>query len=160
MLLEKSGEIKPERMKRWSQGKNNVQLWMWLMMEVKVRCCKEQYCIGTWNVRSMNQGKLEVVKQMVRVNIKILGINELKWTGMGKFNSNYHCIYYHGQESLRRNGEAIIVNKRVWNAVLEYSLKNDSMISVLFQGKLFNVSVSQVYAPTANAEEAEVEWFS
>ena len=112
MLLEKSGEIKSERMKRWSQGKNSAQLWMWLVMEVKVRCCKEQYCIGTWNVMSMNQGKLEVVKQeMVRVNINILGINELKWTGMGKFNSNYHCIYYHGQKSLWRNGEAIIVNK-------------------------------------------------
>ena len=104
----------------------------------------------------MNQGKLEVVKQMTRVNIDILGICELKWTGIGEFNSDDHYIYYCGQESLRRNGVANIV----WNAVLEYSLKNDSMISVLFQGKLFNVSVSQVYAPTANAEEAEVEWFS
>ena len=80
----------------------------------KVRCCKEQYCIGTWNVRSMNQGKLEVVKQqMARVNIDILGISELKWTGMGEFNSDDHYIYYRGQESLRRNGIAIIVNKRV-----------------------------------------------
>ena len=80
----------------------------------KVRCCKEQYCIGTWNVRSMNQGKLEVVKQaMTRVNINILGINELTWTGMGEFNSDDHYIYYCGQESLRRNGVAIIVNKRV-----------------------------------------------
>ena len=78
----------------------------------KIRCCKEQYCIGTWNVRSMNQGKLEVVKQeMARVNINILGIGELKWTGMGEFNSDDHCIYYCGQESLRRNGVAIIVNK-------------------------------------------------
>ena len=83
----------------------------------KVQCCKEQYCIGTWNVRSMNQGKLEVVKQeMVRLNI--LGISELKWTGMGDFNSDDHYIYHCGQESLRRNGVAIIVNKRVRNAVL------------------------------------------
>ena len=80
----------------------------------KVLCCKEQYCVGTWNVRSMNQGKLEVVKQkVVRGNIKILGISELKWTGMGEFNSDDHYIYYHGQESLRRNAVAIIVNKRV-----------------------------------------------
>ena len=80
----------------------------------KVRCCKEQYCIGTWNVRSMTQGKLEVVKQeMARVNINILGISELKWTGMGEFNSNDHYIYYCGQDSLRRNGVAIIVNKRL-----------------------------------------------
>ena len=80
----------------------------------KVRCCKEQYCIGTWNVRSMNQGKLEVDKQeMERVNIDILGIRKLKWTGMGEFNSDDHYSYYCGQESLRRNGVAIIVNKRV-----------------------------------------------
>ena len=80
----------------------------------KVQCCKEQYCIGTWNVRSMNQGKLEVVKQeMTRVNINILGISELRWTGLGDFNSVDHYIYYCGQESLRRNGVAIIVNKRV-----------------------------------------------
>ena len=80
----------------------------------KVRCCKEQYCTGTWNVRSTNQGKLEVVKQeMARVNINILGIRELKWTGMGEFNSDDHYIYYCGKESLRRNGVAIIVNKRV-----------------------------------------------
>ena len=80
----------------------------------KVRCCKEQYCIGTWNVRSMNQSKLEVVKQeMARVNIGILGITELRWTGMGEFNSDDHYIYYCGQEFLRRNGGAIMVNKRV-----------------------------------------------
>ena len=80
----------------------------------KVRCCKEQYCIGNWNVRSMNQGKLEVVKQeMARVNVDILGISELKWTGMGKFNSDDHYIYYCGQESLRRNGVAIRVNKKI-----------------------------------------------
>ena len=85
----------------------------------KVQCCKEQYCIGNWNVRSMNQGKLGVVKQeMVRVNLNILGISELKWTGMGEFNSDDRYTYYCGQESLRRNGVAIIVNKRVHNAVL------------------------------------------
>ena len=80
----------------------------------KIRCCKDQYCIGTWNVRSMNQGKLEVVKQeMARMNVNILGIRELKWTGMGEFNSDDHYIYYCGQEFLRRNGVAIMVNKRV-----------------------------------------------
>ena len=85
----------------------------------KVQCCKEQYCIGTWKVRSMNQGKLEVVKQeMAKVNVNILGISKLKWTGMGEFNSDDHYIYYYGQESLRRNGVAIIVNKRVQNTVL------------------------------------------
>ncbi|XP_055290355.1 craniofacial development protein 2-like, partial [Moschus berezovskii] len=126
----------------------------------KVRCCKEQYCIGTWNVRSMNQGKLEVVKQeMARVNVDILGISELKWTGMGEFNSDDHYIYYCGQESLRRNGVAIMVNKRVRNAVLGCNLKNDRMISFRFQGKPFNITVIQAYAPTSNAEEAEVNWF-
>ena len=96
----------------------------------KVRCCKGQYCIGTWNVRSMNQGNLEVVKQeMARVNIDILGISELKWTGMGEFNSDDHYIYYCGQESLRRNEVALIVN-RVQNAVFGCKLKNDRMISV------------------------------
>ena len=81
--------------------------------ESKVQCCKEQYCIGTWNVRSMNQSKLEVIKQMARINGDFLGISELKWTGMGEFNSADHYIYYCGQESLRRNGVAIIVNRRV-----------------------------------------------
>ena len=110
----------------------------------KVRCCKEQYCIGTWNVRSMNQGKLEVVKQeMARVNIDILGISKLKWTGMSEFNSDDR------QESLRGNGVAIMVNKRVRNAVLGYNLKNDRMISVRFQGKPFTITVIQVYAPTS-----------
>ena len=108
----------------------------------------------------MNQGKLEVVKQeMARVNIDILGISELKWTGMGEFNSDDHCIYYCGQESLRRNGIAVIVNKRVQNAVLGCNLKNDRIISVHFQGKPFNIRVIQVYAPTSNAKEAEVEQF-
>ena len=108
----------------------------------------------------MNQGKLEVVKQEIaRVNINILGISELKWSGMGEFNSDEHYIYYCGQESLRRNGVALIVNKRVQNAVLGYSLKNDRMISVRFQGKPFNITVIWVYALTSNAEEAEVEQF-
>ena len=108
----------------------------------------------------MNQGKLEVVKQeMARMNVNILGISQLKWTGMGEFNSDDHYIYYCEQESLRRNGEAIMVNKRVHNAVLGCNLKNDRMISVCFQGKPFNITVIQVYAPASNAEEAEVEQF-
>ena len=126
----------------------------------KVRCCKEQYCIGTWNVRSMNQGKLEVVKQeMATVNVYILGIRELKWTGMGELNSDNHYIYYCEQESLRRTGVAIMVNRRVRNAVLGCDLKNDGMISVRLQGKPFNITVIQVYAPTSNAEETELEQF-
>ena len=108
----------------------------------------------------MSQGKLEVVKQeMARVNVDIPGISELKWTGMGEFNSEDHYINYCGQESLRRNGVAITVNERVQNAVLGCNLKNDRMISVRFQGKTFNITVIQVYAPTSNAEETEVEWF-
>ena len=108
----------------------------------------------------MNQGKLEVVKQeTARVNVDILGIRKLKWTGMGEFNSDDHYIYYCGQESLRRNGVAIMVNKRVLNAVLGCNLKNDRMISVPFQGKPFNIMVIQPYAPTNNAEEIEVELF-
>ena len=99
----------------------------------KVQYFKEQYCIGTWNVRSMNQGKLEVVKQeTARVNVDILGISELKWTGMCEFNSDDHYIYYCGQEALRRNGVAIRVNERIQNAVLGCNLKNDRMISVRF----------------------------
>ena len=108
----------------------------------------------------MNQGKLEVVKQeMARVNVEILGISELKWTGMGEFNSDDHYSYYCRQESLRRNGVAIMVNKRVQNAVLGCNLKNDRMFSVHFQGKPFSNTVIQVNAPTSNPEEAEVERF-
>ena len=114
----------------------------------KIRCCKEQYCMGTWNVRCMNQGKLEVVKKMARLNIDLLGISELKWIGTGEFTSDDNYIYYCGEESLRRNGIAIIVNKIVWNAVLGCNLKNDRMISVRFQGKPFSVTVIQVYALT------------
>ena len=99
----------------------------------KVRCCKEQYCIGTWNVRSVNQGKLERVKQeMTRVNIDILGISKLRRTGVGELNSDDHYIYDCGQESLRRNGVAIMVNERVRNEVLGCNLKNDRIISVRF----------------------------
>ena len=108
----------------------------------------------------MNQGKLEVVKQeMARMNVDILGISKLKWTGMGEFNSDDHYIYYCRQESLRRNGVAIVVSKRIRNAVLGCNLKNDRMISVHFQGKPFNNTVIQVYATITNAKEAEVEWF-
>ena len=109
---------------------------------------------------SLNQGKLEVVKQeMARVNVNILGISELKWTGMGELNSDDHYIYYFRQESLRRNGVALIVNKRVQNAVLRCNPKSNRMISINFQGKPFSITVIQVYAPTTNAEEAEVEQF-
>ena len=108
----------------------------------------------------MNQGKLEVIKQeMARMNIDILGLSNLNWTGMEDFNSDDHYIYYCGQESLRRNGVAIIVNKRVQNTVLGCNLKNDRMISVHFQGKPFNITVIQAYAPNSNSEEAEVERF-
>ena len=123
MLLEKSGEISLEGMKRLSQSKNSPVVDV-SGGESKLRCCKEQYCTGTWNVRSMNQGKLEVVKgEMARVNIDVLGISELKWTGMGEFNSNDHYIYYCGQESLRRNGVVMLVYKRIQNAVLGCNFK-------------------------------------
>ena len=122
----------------------------------KVRCCKEKCCIGTWNVKSMNQGKLKVVKQeMARVKVDILGISELKWTGVGDYNSDDHYIYYCGQELIRRNRVAIRVNKRVQNAVLGCDLKNNTKVSVRFQGKMFSITVIQAYAPTTNAEEAE-----
>ena len=119
---------------------------------------KVQYSIGTWNIRSINHGKSEVVKQeMGRVNINISGISELKWTGMGEFNSDDNYIYYCGQESFRRNGVAIMINKRVQNAVLGCNLKNDRRISVHFQGKSINIKEIQVYETTS--KEAEVEQF-
>ena len=144
MILKKSGQIAPERMKRLSKSeKKNAQLWLWLVMEVKSDVVNNR----TWNARSMNQGKLEVVKQeMARVNIDILGISELKWTRMGEFNSDDHYIYCCRQESLRRNGIALTVNRRVWNAVLGCSLKNGRLIFVCFQGKPFSITVIQVYA--------------
>ena len=124
--------------------------------ESKVLCCKEQYCKGTWNVRSMNQSKFDVVKQeMARVNTDILVISGLKWMEMDEFNSDDHYIYYCGQESLRGNGVSLIVNKRVLNEVRGCNLKNDRMSSVCFQGKHFDTIVIQVYAPTTDAEEAE-----
>ena len=108
------------------------------------------------NVRSLNQGKLEVVKQeMARVNVDILGISKLKWTGMSEFNWDDHHIYYCGQESFKRNGGAIRENKRVWNAVLGCNLKNDRMISVCFLGKPFSITIIQLYSPTNNAEVPE-----
>ena len=105
----------------------------------------------------MNQGKLEVVKQeMARVNVDILGISKLKWTGMGEFNSDDHYTYYCGQESLRRSGAAIMVNKRVQNAIIGCNIKNDRMISVGFQGKPFNITVIEAYAPTSDTEEIDL----
>ena len=119
----------------------------------KGRCCKEQYCIGTWNVSSRKQGKLEVVKQEIaRMNVNILRISKLKWTGMGEFNSDDHYIYYCGEEYLRRNGVAIMVNKRIRNAVLQCSVKKDRIVLVHFQGKPFNIKVIQVFALTKEAE--------
>ena len=118
------------------------------------------YCARAAISKANFQSKLEVVKQeMARVNVDILRISKLKWSRMGEFNTDDYYIYYCGQESLRRNGVAIMVNKRVQNAVLGCNLKNDTMISVRFQGKPFNITVTQAYAPTSNAEEAEVEQF-
>ena len=126
----------------------------------KVWCCKEQCCIGIWNFKSLYQGKLEVVKQeKARVNINILGISELKWTGMGEFNSDAHYIYYSGQESLRRNGVAIIVNKRAWNAVLGCNLKKWQNDLCSFPRQTIQYHGDPSLCPTSNVEEAEVEWF-
>ena len=117
--------------------------------------------MGTWNVRFKNQGKLDEVRQeMAKVNTDILGISELKWTGMGGFNSDDHCIYHCGQEPLRRNGVVLIVNKRVKNAVLRCNLKNDRMISIHFPGKPFNITVIQNFLQSLMPKkEAEVDWF-
>jgi len=139
-----------------SSGKNEMtgpkQKWLSVVDvsggESKVQRWTEQYCIGTWNVRSMNQGKLGMVKQeMARVNIDILGISEQKWVGMGEFNSDDHCIYYCEQESLRRNGVALLVNKKVRNAILGCIPKNDRMTSVGFQGKPFNIKINLSLCP-------------
>ena len=121
----------------------------------KVQCSKEQYCIGP----GMLGPWIKVNWKWSNRNIKILRTSEIRWTRMGEFNSDDHFIYYGGQESLRRNGVAIIVNKRVWNTVLGCSLKNDRMISVCFQGKPFSITVIQAYVLTSSAEEAEVEQF-
>ena len=154
MLLEESGEITPERMKRWSQSEDDSQLRDVIGDGSKVRCFKEQYCIGTWNVRSMNQGKLQVVKQeMARININILGISELKRTRMGKFNSDDHYIYYCGQESLRRNGVALIVDKRVRNAVQLGS------IQLLSRVQLFKIPWTSAYqAPPSMGFSRQEYW--
>ena len=115
--------------------------------------------LWTWNIRSINQGKIDMAKQaMVTININILAISELKWIRKGEFNPDCHYIYYCGQESLRRTEVALIVNKRAWNAALGCNLKDNRMISVPFQGKPFSITVIQIYTPTINAEEAEVEW--
>ena len=126
----------------------------------KEQCCKEQHCIVTWNVRSVSQGKLEVVKkEMARVNIDILGISELKWTGMGEFTADDDCITTLGKNTLEEMEQPSQSTKKSRNAVLGCNLKNNRMISLSFQGKPFNITVIQVYAPASNAEEAEVEWF-
>ena len=120
----------------------------------KGQCCKDQYYIGTWNARSVNQGKLEVIKQeMARVNLDILGISKLKCTGMGEFNSDDHYIYYRGQETLRRNGVAIIVTKE---SEMQYLDAISKMIEDLCSFPRQTILILQVYAPTSNAEEAEV----
>ena len=129
----------PEGMKRLSQSRNNAQSWMCLM--VKVQGCKEQYRIGTRNVRSMNQGKLNLIKQeMARLNINILGISELRWTGMGKFNSDDHYIYYCGEESFRKKWSSPHSQQKTLKWSTGCSLKNDRMILVCFQRKPFNIS--------------------
>ena len=132
---------------------------MWLVTEarsdaVKSNIAQEPGMSGPWI-----KANCKCKQEMARVNVNILGISELKWTGMGEFNSDDHYIYSCGQESLRRNEVAIMVNKRVWNTVLGCNLKNDRMISVRLQGKPFNITVIQVYTPTSNAEETEGEWF-
>ena len=159
MLLEMSGEVTPERVKGWSQSKINTQLWMWLVIEarsdaIKSNIAYEPEMLVPWIKANWKWSNRRCQEWM---NINILGISELKWTGMGEFNSDDHYIYYCRQESLRRNRVAIIANKRLWNAVFGCNLKSDRIISVHFQGKPFRVI--QVYALTSNAEEAEVEWF-
>ncbi|CAF0781822.1 unnamed protein product [Adineta steineri] len=126
--------------------------------ERKVRCCKELYTIGIWNVRTMNQGKLDVVKaEILKLNMDILGASEIKWTGMGHFTSDEHQVYYCGQETQRRNGVAIIVNK-VWSrSVLGYNSINDRMISIRSQGRPLNITAIQVYAPPNDAKNNEIE---
>ena len=143
-------------MKRQSQSKKQYLLVNVTGDGSKVQCCKKQYCIGTWNVRSMNQGKLEMVEQeMARVNIDILGISELKWTGMDEFNSDDHYIYYCGKESLRRDGVTIIVNKcSTW--IQSQKWQNDLH---LFLRQTILITVIQVYSLTINAKEADIEWF-
>ena len=141
---------------RWTQVWVNSGSWWWTGRPGVLRFMGSQRVRHNW-ATEMNWTELK--QETARANIDILGISELKRTWMGELNSDDHYIYYCGQESLRRNGVPIIVNKRVQNAVLWCNLKNDRMISVHFQGKSFNITVIQVYLPTAHAKEAEVEWF-
>ena len=160
MILEISGEITSERMKRC---KNNTKQKQHQVVGVtgdrsRVWCCKEQYCIGTWNVRSLNRGKLEVVKQeMARVNVDILGISQLRWTGMGEFNSDDHYIYYCGQESLRRNGVTISQQKSLKYSIWMQSQKWQNDLC-LFPRQTIKFHSNPSPCLTSNAEEAEVEW--
>ena len=144
MLLEISGEISPERMKGWSQSKNNTQLWMWLVIKARSDAVKsniaQEGMSGPWIKANWKWSN-----GMGSVDIDILGIGELKWTGMGEFNSDDHYIYYCGQQSFRRNGVVLTVNKRVQNAVLGCNLTNDRMILVRFQGKPFNIMIIKPY---------------
>ena len=158
MLLGKNGETAPKRRELLGQSRKDAELWMCLLVKVKSDA-KEQNCIKTWNVRSINQGKLDIVKQeTTRLNIDILGFSELKWMGMGEFNSDDHHICDCGQEALRRIGVALIVNERVRNAVLGYSPQNNRITLICVQGKPFSITaVIQVYATTTNAKEAEVD---
>ena len=129
-------------------------------VEMKVRCCKQLHTIVTWNVRTMNQGKLDVVKaEMTRMNINILVISEIKWTRMDHFTSGEHQIFDYSHENQRRNGVGIIVNILWSKSVLGYNPKNDRMISIRSQGKAINITVIQVYALTTNAKENEIEQF-
>ena len=137
---------------------NNTQLWMWLVIEARFDAVKSNIAKEPGMLRPWIKANWKWSNRIARVNVDILGISKLKWTGVGEFNSDDHYIYHCGQESLRRNGVAIIVNKTVQNAVLGCNLKNDRMISVRFQGKPFNITVIQVYTPTSNTEEAQVEW--
>ena len=156
MLLEISGEITPERIKGWSQSKKNTQLWMWLVIEARSDAAKS---ILHRNLECQVHESRQIGSGQTRNGKSECWHPRNQRTEMGEFNSDDHYIYYCGQESLRINGIAIIVNKRVWNALLGCSLKNDRMISVHFQGKPFSITVIQVYALTSNSEEAEVEQF-
>ncbi|XP_068084647.1 craniofacial development protein 2-like, partial [Anabrus simplex] len=123
-------------------------------------CCNEQYCLGTWNVRSMYQGKLDIVKrEMKRLGIDILGISEVRWIGIGEFATDEYMVYYSEHENQRKNGVALIVSNRVRNTIMECNFKTDRMMSVRFQGQPFNITVIQIYAPTTEAGEEDIDQF-
>ncbi|XP_068083183.1 craniofacial development protein 2-like, partial [Anabrus simplex] len=123
-------------------------------------CCKEQYCLGTWNVRSMYQGKLDIVKrEMKRLGIDILGISEVRWIGIGEFATGEYMVYYSGHENQKKNGVALIVSNRVRKTIMGCNFKTDRMMSVRFQGQPFNITVIQIYAPTTEAEEEDIDQF-